>query len=250
MRVVSSPHARDRRGFTLIELLVVISIISLLVALLLPALRAARESARTMQCLSNERMIMTGVHYYANEYQGYMPYGVRQWTTDWGQLVSGYMVHGEMTWTATATVNPIFLDPSASVQKGKLHYSANPMAMPDVNPNNANLLARRTPKLDDLKRPTEFAPIVDGTQQDTTGNVASTAYAIQGVWSRYNPATATTPIQAGPNTDLNTTLGYIRWRHGGEEAANLAFLDGHAATMRIGSVEQRHVRAEKFPWEP
>ncbi|MEM6332215.1 MAG: prepilin-type N-terminal cleavage/methylation domain-containing protein [Planctomycetota bacterium] len=45
----------SRRGFTLIELLVVISIIALLIAILLPALGAARDAARSVQCLSNVR---------------------------------------------------------------------------------------------------------------------------------------------------------------------------------------------------
>ena len=61
--------SQRRRGFTLIELLVVIVIIAILISILLPALRHARESARTVKCMSNMKQIAVGLQSYANDYQ-------------------------------------------------------------------------------------------------------------------------------------------------------------------------------------
>jgi prepilin-type N-terminal cleavage/methylation domain-containing protein/prepilin-type processing-associated H-X9-DG protein len=57
-------YSRPRHGFTLVELLVVIAIIGVLVALLLPAVQAARESARLTQCTNNIREIGLGMQNY------------------------------------------------------------------------------------------------------------------------------------------------------------------------------------------
>lgn len=62
-----------RHAFTLIELLVVISIIALLIGILLPALGAARATARQAGCLSNLRQINIGLAAYAEDYQGWLP---------------------------------------------------------------------------------------------------------------------------------------------------------------------------------
>jgi len=66
-------HGPRSAGFTLIELLVVISIVALLIAMLLPALKKAKETARRVQCLSNLRQIANGLHVYSNEFDGRFP---------------------------------------------------------------------------------------------------------------------------------------------------------------------------------
>jgi prepilin-type N-terminal cleavage/methylation domain-containing protein len=86
--------ARSRGGFTLVELLVVIAIIGILVALLLPAVQAAREAARRMQCGNNLHQIGIGMHNYHDIY-GAFPIGVSNDVPG-----SGNGANGNWTWPA------------------------------------------------------------------------------------------------------------------------------------------------------
>ena len=73
---IKNQESRPQPAFTLIELLVVISIIALLIAMLMPAIKRARESARLVQCTSNERQIAQAHLAYTGDYR-------RDFSPDW-----------------------------------------------------------------------------------------------------------------------------------------------------------------------
>jgi prepilin-type N-terminal cleavage/methylation domain-containing protein len=71
------------RAFTLVELLVVVSIIALLISILLPSLKQARQQAQAVVCSTSNKQIGTAIFTYQSEFGGYVPHNL--WSEyDWG----------------------------------------------------------------------------------------------------------------------------------------------------------------------
>ena len=157
-RFANFSRSPRRAAFTLVELLVVIAIIGVLVALLLPAVQAAREAARRSTCQNNLKQLMTGLHLHESA-QGEWPAAQETFFSDdnsttqlpnhtnnsWTCYILPYIeqqaVHSrynfDIAWNrppnsslardqATAIDIPLFLCPTANehLLKGQLDYAA------------------------------------------------------------------------------------------------------------------------------
>ena len=106
----------DGRGaFTLVELLVVIAIIGILIALLLPAVQAAREAARRSQCSNNLKQLGLALHNYHDVHKTFPPGIFDPQSYGWGALILPFMEQAPLH----ETVNPTLGQGNFTCRPGK-----------------------------------------------------------------------------------------------------------------------------------
>jgi prepilin-type N-terminal cleavage/methylation domain-containing protein/prepilin-type processing-associated H-X9-DG protein len=152
-------NSRIRYGFTLIELLVVIAIISVLIALLLPAVQAAREAARRVQCVNNLKQIGLALQNYHDAIGAFpMGYAARGGFVDgesdtapgwgWGVMILPQLEQGPLS-NAINAILPIEAPANSTVIRTSMtaylcpsDVTEGPFAVSDAS---GNLLATMTP---------------------------------------------------------------------------------------------------------
>ncbi len=152
--MASGGFLRRRRGFTLVELLVVIAIIGILVALLLPAVQAAREAARRTQCVNNMKQLALAMHNHHDKYKRFPSAHQIGLGTNWyssyqretppsGVADNGYPVEGPF-WSWTMRIAPYI---EMGNLKDQADLSASPAGWPwwQKLPNGKDLVAEKCP---------------------------------------------------------------------------------------------------------
>src|SRR5579871_601356 len=121
----SSIQSREHKGFTLIELLVVIAIIAILAAILFPVFAQAREKARQITCVSNEKQIDLAVMMYIQDYDETYPIAWGYYGP-WYQTIDPYIKNAGASAGYAATEKGVWHCPSDYTTAG-VSYAANAM---------------------------------------------------------------------------------------------------------------------------
>lgn len=155
-----------RAGFTLVELLVVIAIIGILVALLLPAVQSARESARRVQCSNNLKQLALGVLGYHEVHKIFPPSG--QWLSKRGR---GNISHSTNVGPSWVILTLPFVEQQTLYDSFQLDYRIS---------SSWNITPRSTP-LEIMRCPTDFG-------HDTLYEGGATTVGFGNDWARGNYA--------------------------------------------------------------
>lgn len=213
--------SKRQKGFTLVELLVVIAIIGILIALLLPAVQAAREAARRVNCTNNLKQIGLALHIY-HDSAGRMPAG---WM---GVNGNAHAVNGPTGWGWAAAILPNM--EQAAFAQDTLHQELSISSTPD------NEVARAT-IIPGFRCPSDKGK----DTSDINGMTIATSNYV-GVFGGYDPTGTTSGATSG---NLILILSNAASTTGAQAKGNGAFyhnsrvsfrdmIDGTSNTLVVG----------------
>ena len=165
-RQATSSHIPKKRGFTLVELLVVIAIIGILIALLLPAIQAAREAARRMECRNHLKQIATACVNHENV-QKFYPTGGWDWhwcgdpNCGYGRRQPGSWPYNILPWLEQKQLHDMAIGAPTTLKKAQL------MAMTQTVIPEYYCPTRRPPALFKLNDRPQNATAISGSTDPT-----------------------------------------------------------------------------------
>jgi prepilin-type processing-associated H-X9-DG protein/prepilin-type N-terminal cleavage/methylation domain-containing protein len=246
-------HRKKTIPFTLIELLIVIAIIAILAAMLLPALKNAKEQAKGIYCIGNEKQIGVGFHLYSEDYCGYFPapmdtdaYGGNyhqvagdsnpcMWSVHIGVILS---YKGWRVWEYPPTMNQptALLCPSAPTS---LPFPARFIMDTNRNAGGGYCMNRFVPPADtfspDWQKMTITYPLLKLVKNPDTKMLVADGRNSADLGSNWN--------YLQPPT---TTHYYVFDRSRHNNSSNILYVDGHAAPMTKAESASKVVNNKLF----